>query len=442
MKTRARHLRLYATLALTMLSGCLDAMVGEPFECEVEGKLYQAGDSFLGPDGCNTCSCGSNGEIACTERACIPPSDGGTGDARATDAATSDGGICRYGGVGYVEGQRFAADDGCNSCVCTSEGVECTLLECSPRTCAYGGRTYAFGSTFPATDGCNSCSCHDGNVACTEKACSMGCLVDGVIYEAGKEIPMSSKGVACYCGMLGEVICQKSCTYGNGLYRSGQSFPSSDGCNSCTCSDGEVSCTAAACVTCMHNGKLHRPGETFPDADGCNSCTCGMDGLVACTARACEPTSTCQLGSASFANGSSVTCEDGCNVCLCAEGTWSSTDAACPPLPAIKPCTPSAGMGTWEKIVYLSKDALAVETSVNCDMVQTPPELCWEAFLESEPVQARLRMQIPQSSCTTSSTRTFVYDLAPMREAYRQGYQTTQGTIDVTVGMSSATYTF
>lgn len=31
---------------------------------------YQEGESFIGPDGCNTCVCGEGGNIACTKKAC------------------------------------------------------------------------------------------------------------------------------------------------------------------------------------------------------------------------------------------------------------------------------------------------------------------------------------------------------------------------------------
>lgn len=39
----------------------------------------------------------------------------------------------------------------------------------------------------------------------------------------------------------------KSCQYGGKTYKSGEGFPSEDGCNSCSCEDGKVSCTLMAC---------------------------------------------------------------------------------------------------------------------------------------------------------------------------------------------------
>ena len=51
---------------------CVDRYTCEPSEdtCEVDGKTYQAGDSFPASDGCNSCTCGPNGLVACTEKAC------------------------------------------------------------------------------------------------------------------------------------------------------------------------------------------------------------------------------------------------------------------------------------------------------------------------------------------------------------------------------------
>jgi hypothetical protein len=42
-------------------------------------------------------------------------------------------------------------------------------------------------------------------------------------------------------------------------------------------------------VICTLGGVGHPAGTTFPSPDGCNSCTCTLDGLLACTERACPP---------------------------------------------------------------------------------------------------------------------------------------------------------
>lgn len=39
--------------------------------------------------------------------------------------------------------------------------------------------------------------------------------------------------------------------------------------------------------TCELDGVLYRAGESFPSSDGCNQCFCGDDGAIGCTERAC-----------------------------------------------------------------------------------------------------------------------------------------------------------
>lgn len=39
----------------------------------------------------------------------------------------------------------------------------------------------------------------------------------------------------------------KSCRYNGKTYKMGESFPAEDGCNNCSCENGEVVCTLMAC---------------------------------------------------------------------------------------------------------------------------------------------------------------------------------------------------
>lgn len=39
-------------------------------KCKYNGKIYKLGDGFASTDGCNTCSCGEGGQVACTLMAC------------------------------------------------------------------------------------------------------------------------------------------------------------------------------------------------------------------------------------------------------------------------------------------------------------------------------------------------------------------------------------
>lgn len=40
-------------------------------------------------------------------------------------------------------------------------------------------------------------------------------------------------------------------------------------------------------TTCAYDGTTYTPGQSFPSTDGCNTCTCGSNGTVGCTKRAC-----------------------------------------------------------------------------------------------------------------------------------------------------------
>jgi len=80
---------------------------------------------------------------------------------------------CRYDGKIYSPGDGFRAIDGCNSCRCGSDGqVACTELACLAATCLYNGKTYNAGASFPASDGCNTCQCDaSGAVGCSKVLC-------------------------------------------------------------------------------------------------------------------------------------------------------------------------------------------------------------------------------------------------------------------------------
>lgn len=100
----------------------------------------------------------------------------------------------------------------------------------STKMCSYNGESYKNGQTF--MDDCNSCSCDNGEVACTTMACEEG--ADGIEEEdyVDLEDPESD---------------ELTCEYEDVYYEEGEEFTANDGCNTCTCSQGEVSCTDMAC---------------------------------------------------------------------------------------------------------------------------------------------------------------------------------------------------
>lgn len=79
-----------------------------------------------------------------------------------------------------------------------------------------------------------------------------------------------------------------ACIEGGKTYASGDTVPSRDGCNRCTCTNGRVACTEMACsdTGCNYDGRSYFVGDNFPATDGCNTCTC-TDSGVACSKKAC-----------------------------------------------------------------------------------------------------------------------------------------------------------
>jgi hypothetical protein len=50
-----------------------------------------------------------------------------------------------------------------------------------------------------------------------------------------------------YTTQIAKDSTKQRCEYNGWAYADGESFPASDGCNTCICSNGEVACTEMAC---------------------------------------------------------------------------------------------------------------------------------------------------------------------------------------------------
>ena len=108
-------LRLSGLIAVGALTGC-----GPTAEtpCTYNGRGYSLGDQFTAVDGCNSCSCGASGQIACTLIACdgnqtgydaarpSPGTDGGG------PMSSSDAGVLTVDGTGPKSGTDGATDAG------------------------------------------------------------------------------------------------------------------------------------------------------------------------------------------------------------------------------------------------------------------------------------------------------------------------------------------
>jgi len=71
MKYKQRILTpLFLSLFPLLFLGAGCQFSSQEYACAFDGQRYEVGESFQATDGCNTCFCGEDGQIACTEIAC------------------------------------------------------------------------------------------------------------------------------------------------------------------------------------------------------------------------------------------------------------------------------------------------------------------------------------------------------------------------------------
>ncbi|XP_062512712.1 uncharacterized protein LOC134188563 [Corticium candelabrum] len=224
--------------------------------------------------------------------------------------------MCHYNNRTYRNGEGFNSTDGCNKCVCIGGHVACTRRACRrlipPLLCPNGKEYHRCGTACPPT-------CKNAPLICTLQ-CVRGCFCPRGLVEHNNQCVKPSK-----CP-------PQSCVYGGKTYQHNDSFPASDGCNRCGCSNGRVLCTLIACPTtqCAYYGKFYQDGDNFTDFNGCNTCLCTA-GVVACTEKLCNNITTCQLGNMTYKVGETFLTNDGCHTCKCPpSGYVSCLIGSCP----------------------------------------------------------------------------------------------------------------
>jgi hypothetical protein len=85
-------------------------------------------------------------------------------------------------------------------------------------------------------------------------------------------------------GSGGSAAKPRDCELDGTTYKHGTSFKDSDGCNNCSCQDGELACTQLGCIagTCSYDGETHDIGDKFTTADG-SVCVCASNDSIDCT---------------------------------------------------------------------------------------------------------------------------------------------------------------
>jgi hypothetical protein len=349
-----------------------------PVTCEFDGVTYEVGDSFGATDGCNTCTCGEDGEAACTLLGCPEPTcteeecgpalgmpnylcpDGvttaGPGPCEVQEDETCGWTVVQCPDVydpcdGLACGQACSAcppeDDTCSQTAeekaCNNEGVcegsfdasQCGPVNlCEEEFCELweafceGDLLHSAGVSLcdPLT---GECSQNRDGAAKAPTLCTHGCQ-DGACNDPCAVVDCAD-GTECVDGQ-----CIETCAPGD-------SFDASDGCNTCFCSEEglktEDSCTEMDCTDqCT-------PGAEFLASDGCNTCTCPESGLKAeagCTKKACVCASSDDCGGTAYCDfsgddcgawGNSGICKaaptecvaGGPGTCGC-DGSWANND--------------------------------------------------------------------------------------------------------------------
>jgi hypothetical protein len=188
--------------------------------CEVAGQTFADGDAVPSGDSCNSCSC-SDGSVNCTLVACEP--------VFCAAFVENPDGVC----------SRFPLDP------CISQDPDCVP---TGGACEVAGEVFPDGSEVPSGDECNTCTCTDGNVGCTRAIC--GPSICALFIEVPDGICSRFPLDPC---ISQDPDCSPSpdagaCEVAGQTFPSGSEVPSGDSCNSCSCNEGNVSCTLALCA--------------------------------------------------------------------------------------------------------------------------------------------------------------------------------------------------
>jgi hypothetical protein len=110
--------------------------VGNPLQCSLEdGSIYAVGDTFIAPDGCNTCLCVEGGIPSCTKMAC--PNDCSDIDCEAEGQCEMTE-VCQLDLTTCSEGAYCVGPNTCRNVRCTADTtckmiqVQCITTPCYP----------------------------------------------------------------------------------------------------------------------------------------------------------------------------------------------------------------------------------------------------------------------------------------------------------------------
>lgn len=194
--------------------------------CEYAGESYAPGASFPSTDGCNRCSCGDDGQVACTDETCV--------DCQAISAE-----------YGALMAQAKACTPGQpNQCTTrVNEGLTCGCDTFVNPTHYDEATVRSVVDRF----GAGSCNPQNGNCGPCSPAVNATCSAAGVCVTDSDP----TEGIACRVGGM---------TYQHGSV----DIPDPFSCNTCECRDGRLSCTEIGCPTPCPDGRVA--------ASSCSAC--------------------------------------------------------------------------------------------------------------------------------------------------------------------------
>jgi hypothetical protein len=280
------------------------------------------------PDGRSCCPLNASGS-------CVPSSGGA--------AASGAGSSCMYACLPGYTLSTPQGDQLTNQC-CNASGSDCyavTNPDCSEPVC-----------NCPAqTTGANSCTCSPA------PACPLPSPPSCDACPSGWQVPTGDPALCC---------------------RNDPAMPSVIDCFSQAIPLPRPGDAGTGPAPCIENGVSHADGTSWTCTDGCNTCTCNngqaISTLLACAADAAPPPAKdagpapCVDNGVSHANGTSWTCSnDACGGCFCDNGTIArASTIACPVL--------DGGSGSADASPPPPVDA--AECSVASDCKGALPALC------------------------------------------------------------------